>query len=106
MRYTEKDERLLASIYKKCEIEQQRDSDIMYNSVEEYFNDCEGVKFTKEEQELIDRMIEESNERYRKNGNRLYTEEEVLENLGITIEELEGENLGEQGNRAVSYIIS
>ena len=106
MKYTQEEEKLLSSIYKKCEIEQQRDQEIMYDSIEEYFNDCNGVQFTNEEQNLINKMIQESNERYKKNGNRLYTEEEVLKDLGITIEEIEGENLGEQTNRKVSYNIS
>lgn len=106
MKYNQVEEKLLASIYKKCEIEQQRDLDITYESIEEYFNDCKGVQFTNEEQDLISKMIKESNERFAKTGNRFYTEEEVLKDLGITIEEIEGENLGEQTNRKVSYNIS
>ena len=106
MKYTQEEESLLSSIYVKCEIEQQRDTNILYNSIENYFENCRGVQFTEAEQNLINKIIKESNERYEKNGNRLYTEEEVLEDLGITMEEIEGENLGEQINSKVSYIIS
>ena len=106
MKYTQAEEKLLASIYKKCEIEQQRNPNIMYATLEEYFNDCKEVQFTNEEQELINKMIKESNERYERSGNRLYTEEEVLEDLGIEIGEIEGENLGEQINKKISYNIS
>ena len=106
MKYTQEEEKLLSSIYIKCEIEQQRDQEILYDSIKEYFNNYKGVQFTNAEQNLINKMIKESNERFARNGNRLYTEEEVLKDLGITTEEIEGENLGEQTNRKISYNIS
>lgn len=37
--------------------------------------------FTKEELEYFEKMIEESREMQRQNGNKTYTEDEVMENL-------------------------
>ena len=35
------------------------------------------MQFTAEERKIIDRLLEESDEEQRKNGNKYYTEEEV-----------------------------
>lgn len=53
------------------------------------------MQFTKREREKINELLEESREVQRKNGNRLYTDEEVW-----------GEILGENYYKEISYQIS
>jgi len=50
--------------------------------------DVENLNFTKEEIEYFDRMIEESREIQRQNGNKTYTPEEVMKSLETTDEEI------------------
>ena len=90
MKYTQEEESLLSSIYIKCEIEQQRDTNILYNSIENYFERTPGYSGA----DLENLLNEAALLAVRRNK------------TSITMEEIEGENLGEQINSKVSYIIS
>lgn len=49
---------------------------------------AENLNFTKEELEYFEKMIEESREMQRQNGNKTYTIEEVMNSLEPTEEEI------------------
>ena len=90
------------------ELFQEKDDSIIYDSLEEYYNDAK-VEFTEEEQKLIDKIIEESNQRANVKGDRLYTHEEVWEKIDKILEEPSetlGENVKKKYNRKVLHKIS
>ena len=53
------------------------EDNLAYEYDEELMKVQEPISFTKEEIERIDRLLEESDEEQRQNGNKLYTHDEV-----------------------------